>query len=179
MVLYWWDSRDGPDLSGWWFGVEKGSDVVWAYASTDSRYPAHTAWPVPHNGPVDETITLSWTSTTIPEEDVEVRWSGNDENNVVGQVSQSKDATSASGAGEYVEWRRMLPFDDITDGAANHDTFLRLCARLGLYSDVRTLLRSTFSCAKESYSGGCEFQKGKQIKGCPSPQSPLSFAPNS
>ena len=105
--------------------MEKGSDVVWAYASTDSRYPAHTAWRVPHNGPVDETITLSCTSATVPEEDEEVRWSGNDENN-------------ASGAGEYVEWRRMLPFDDITDGAANHDTFRRLCARLGLYSDVRT-----------------------------------------
>ena len=79
VFLYWWDARDGPDLSGWWFGVEKGSDVVWAYASTDSRYPAHTAWRVPHNGPVDETITLSWTSATIPEEDEEVRWSGNDE----------------------------------------------------------------------------------------------------
>ena len=138
VFLYWWDARDGPDLRGWWFGVEKGSDVVWAYASTDSRYPAHTAWPFPHNGPVDETITLSWTSATIPEQDEEARWSGNDENNAVGQVSQSTDATTASGAGEYVEWRRMLPFDDITDGAANHDTFLRLCARLGLYSDVRT-----------------------------------------
>ena len=125
VFLYWWDARDGPDLSGWWFGVEKGSDVVWAYASTDSRHPAHTAWRVPHNGPVDETITLSWTSATIPEQDEEVRWSGNDENN-------------ARGAGEYVEWRRMLPVDDITDGVANHDTFLRLCARLGLYSDVRT-----------------------------------------
>merc|ERR1712032_1749746 len=31
VLIYYWDDRDGSDLSGWWFGPSLGGDQVWAY----------------------------------------------------------------------------------------------------------------------------------------------------
>ena len=145
--------------------MEKGSEVVWAYASRDSQYPSQNGWRVPYNGPLDDSITLSWISPTVPEKDDDeasydaahapngywihgnadawvgtankAAWGGNGGDYAVGEVTKSSDAV-ARDAGGYVEWRRMLPHDDLTDGLADHNTFLRLRGRLGLHSDVPT-----------------------------------------
>ncbi|CAE7765163.1 ATG18A [Symbiodinium microadriaticum] len=29
--IYFWDSRDGPNMCGWWFGASVGGDMVWSF----------------------------------------------------------------------------------------------------------------------------------------------------
>eukprot|EP00930_Biecheleria_cincta_P031706 TRINITY_DN2199_c0_g2_i1.p1 TRINITY_DN2199_c0_g2~~TRINITY_DN2199_c0_g2_i1.p1 ORF type:complete len:1014 (-),score=340.09 TRINITY_DN2199_c0_g2_i1:171-3212(-) len=60
--LYFWDERDGPNFSGWWFGPKVGGDQVWAYhPSKDAMTPPKTGWKVPYDGPVDQTFVISAT----------------------------------------------------------------------------------------------------------------------
>ena len=32
MLIYYWDERDGPNFTGWWFGPKVGGDQVWSHA---------------------------------------------------------------------------------------------------------------------------------------------------
>eukprot|EP00441_Pelagodinium_beii_P018050 CAMPEP_0197658060 /NCGR_PEP_ID=MMETSP1338-20131121/45004_1 /TAXON_ID=43686 ORGANISM="Pelagodinium beii, Strain RCC1491" /NCGR_SAMPLE_ID=MMETSP1338 /ASSEMBLY_ACC=CAM_ASM_000754 /LENGTH=956 /DNA_ID=CAMNT_0043234561 /DNA_START=36 /DNA_END=2907 /DNA_ORIENTATION=- len=57
--IYFWDSRDGANMSGWWFGSMVGGDVVWAFnPNTGSQTPPPTGWKVPYEGQVDPTMGI-------------------------------------------------------------------------------------------------------------------------
>jgi chromosome segregation ATPase len=49
VFLYYWDSRDGPDSSGWWFGDQVGGAEVWARAVSSANLPPAAGWKVPWN----------------------------------------------------------------------------------------------------------------------------------
>jgi len=54
IMLYFWDERDGPACSGWWFGPQVGGDQVWGYhPERGSEVPPVAGWKVPCDGPVD------------------------------------------------------------------------------------------------------------------------------
>mmetsp|Transcript_87148 Transcript_87148/g.255076 ORF Transcript_87148/g.255076 Transcript_87148/m.255076 type:complete len:878 (+) Transcript_87148:90-2723(+) len=59
IMLYFWDERDGPSFSGWWFGPKVGGDQVWAYNGDKSaNTPPLGSWKVPWDGPVDQSLRL-------------------------------------------------------------------------------------------------------------------------
>ena len=45
--IYYWDSRDGSDLQGWWCAPDVGSEEVWARNLSDSPLPPSEDWLVP------------------------------------------------------------------------------------------------------------------------------------
>jgi len=60
VLMYFWDDRDGPSFSGWWFGPKVGGDQVWAYnGNKESPLPPGTGWKVPWDGPVDQSLRLT------------------------------------------------------------------------------------------------------------------------
>eukprot|EP00928_Gymnodinium_smaydae_P016845 TRINITY_DN16376_c0_g1_i2.p1 TRINITY_DN16376_c0_g1~~TRINITY_DN16376_c0_g1_i2.p1 ORF type:complete len:1086 (-),score=275.43 TRINITY_DN16376_c0_g1_i2:89-3049(-) len=59
VLIYFWDDRDGPNFSGWWFGPKVGGDQVWAYNTSTSPVPPASNWRVPWDGPVDDSLRLS------------------------------------------------------------------------------------------------------------------------
>jgi len=64
-LIYFWDARDGPTFTGWWFGPKVGGDQVWAFhPDTTSKSPPLTGWKVPWNGDVDPTVVLSHVGAT-------------------------------------------------------------------------------------------------------------------
>jgi len=50
VFMYYWDTRDGPDFCGWWFGNEVGGSEVWSRANSHSQVPPTTGWRVPWDG---------------------------------------------------------------------------------------------------------------------------------
>lgn len=59
VLIYYWDDRDGPSFSGWWFGPKVGGDQVWAYnGDKSSPMPPAKNWKVPWDGPVDSALQL-------------------------------------------------------------------------------------------------------------------------
>jgi len=58
VLIYYWDQRDGPNFSGWWFGPKVGGDQVWAYNAVNSQYPPPDGWKVPWDGPEDDSLKL-------------------------------------------------------------------------------------------------------------------------
>mmetsp|Transcript_71828 Transcript_71828/g.155955 ORF Transcript_71828/g.155955 Transcript_71828/m.155955 type:complete len:981 (-) Transcript_71828:199-3141(-) len=63
VMIYFWDSRDGPNFCGWWFGPKIGGDQVWAYhPSSSATSPPRKGWKVPYDGPADESFVISGAS---------------------------------------------------------------------------------------------------------------------
>merc|ERR1712083_535572 len=59
VLIYFWDERDGPSFSGWWFGPKVGGDQVWAYnGDKAATAPPVGGWKVPWDGPVDQKLRL-------------------------------------------------------------------------------------------------------------------------
>lgn len=59
VLIYFWDERDGPTFSGWWFGPKVGGDQVWAYNPENSTVPPQSGWRVPYDGPIDASFTVA------------------------------------------------------------------------------------------------------------------------
>jgi len=60
VLMYYWDERDGPTFSGWWFGPKVGGDQVWAYnGNKASPVPPPAGWKVPWDGPEDPVLRLT------------------------------------------------------------------------------------------------------------------------
>jgi len=59
VMIYFWDERDGPGFTGWWFGPKVGGDQVWAYHPDKDPVPPPSGWKVPYDGPVDNTFLLT------------------------------------------------------------------------------------------------------------------------
>lgn len=61
VLIYYWDERDGPAFSGWWFGPKVGGDQVWAYNDFKaSPTPPLDKWRVPWDGPEDPSLQLQF-----------------------------------------------------------------------------------------------------------------------
>jgi len=59
VLIYFWDERDGPSFTGWWFGPKVGGDQVWAYnGDKNSPTPPLANWKVPWDGPVDPSLRI-------------------------------------------------------------------------------------------------------------------------
>ena len=54
VFLYFWDTRDGLELSGWWFGDSVGGTLVWARAPLLAQNVPPVGWKVPWDAPVPE-----------------------------------------------------------------------------------------------------------------------------
>eukprot|EP00441_Pelagodinium_beii_P047331 CAMPEP_0197621792 /NCGR_PEP_ID=MMETSP1338-20131121/2250_1 /TAXON_ID=43686 ORGANISM="Pelagodinium beii, Strain RCC1491" /NCGR_SAMPLE_ID=MMETSP1338 /ASSEMBLY_ACC=CAM_ASM_000754 /LENGTH=886 /DNA_ID=CAMNT_0043191333 /DNA_START=38 /DNA_END=2698 /DNA_ORIENTATION=- len=60
VLIYYWDERDGPSFSGWWFGPKVGGDQVWAYNGNKAApAPPPNGWKVPWDGQIDNTLSLT------------------------------------------------------------------------------------------------------------------------
>lgn len=70
VLLYFWDTRDGPQNSGWWFGPKVGGEQVWSHnQNASSRLPPSVGWKVPFNGPVDAQLKVKTIEKRPPAED--------------------------------------------------------------------------------------------------------------
>eukprot|EP00929_Paragymnodinium_shiwhaense_P086144 TRINITY_DN4666_c0_g1_i1.p1 TRINITY_DN4666_c0_g1~~TRINITY_DN4666_c0_g1_i1.p1 ORF type:complete len:1128 (+),score=369.85 TRINITY_DN4666_c0_g1_i1:84-3467(+) len=58
VLIYYWDERDGPSFSGWWFGPKVGGDQVWAYNKANTSMPPTAGWHVPWDGPPDPLLQI-------------------------------------------------------------------------------------------------------------------------
>merc|ERR1719169_399957 len=58
VLIYFWDERDGPNFSGWWFGPKVGGDQVWAYNPQAEAKPPAGGWKVPWDGEVDASMVI-------------------------------------------------------------------------------------------------------------------------
>ena len=69
---------------------------------------------------------------------------------------------------EYVEWRRNLTWDDIAGYPSDRDTFLRLCAQLGLYTNEWDVSEEGDKCElslwRTRYGGTLTFYADKHGK---------------
>eukprot|EP00928_Gymnodinium_smaydae_P035790 TRINITY_DN25127_c0_g3_i1.p1 TRINITY_DN25127_c0_g3~~TRINITY_DN25127_c0_g3_i1.p1 ORF type:complete len:2137 (-),score=535.43 TRINITY_DN25127_c0_g3_i1:74-6406(-) len=54
VYIYFWDSRDGADYTGWWFGDQVGGTQVFARCSIGSPQPPKVGWRVPWDAPKAE-----------------------------------------------------------------------------------------------------------------------------
>ena len=50
VFIYFWDGRDDPATTGWWFGPVPGGEMAWAYARSSLQYPPESGWEVNHAG---------------------------------------------------------------------------------------------------------------------------------
>lgn len=50
VYVYYWDTRDGVDFSGWWFGDKVGGSQVWSRATDNGKAPPERGWKVPWDG---------------------------------------------------------------------------------------------------------------------------------
>eukprot|EP00411_Alexandrium_monilatum_P049962 CAMPEP_0175451616 /NCGR_PEP_ID=MMETSP0095-20121207/62986_1 /TAXON_ID=311494 /ORGANISM="Alexandrium monilatum, Strain CCMP3105" /LENGTH=154 /DNA_ID=CAMNT_0016752143 /DNA_START=45 /DNA_END=505 /DNA_ORIENTATION=+ len=67
IMLYYWDERDGPACSGWWFGPQVGGDQVWGYHSQRGYgAPPITGWKVPCDGAVDPNFRVTVPAPPVP-----------------------------------------------------------------------------------------------------------------
>lgn len=59
VMLYFWEDKESPDFSGWWFGTLIGGDEVWAFhPDTSAKSPPTSGWQCPFDGPVDSSIEV-------------------------------------------------------------------------------------------------------------------------
>ena len=97
VMLYYWDSRDGPDFEGWWFGNTVGGNQVWAHCKASSLQPPRTGWKVPWNGAVRPDLTV------VKRQVLEVQ------HLVQGPVAGGSNSTGGgqAAAAAEVRWKRL------------------------------------------------------------------------
>jgi len=60
VLIYFWDTRDGERMCGWWFGPLVGGDQVWAFnPNRASPTPPAIGWHVPWDGLVDARMRVA------------------------------------------------------------------------------------------------------------------------
>ena len=172
---YFWDGRDGPDLCGWWFRAKVGGDTVWAYnANKASESPPWWGWQVPHHGPVDPSIVIEFGEDKRTQQEwaqqqqmpqtpksIDQHWGGQ-------QQEVEPEWAGDYQSEEFVEWRRSLPWDEVTGWPADSTTFLRLCAQLGLYVPGSVVKLDGDKCElklnRTQFGGALTFYAGKRGK---------------
>jgi len=58
IYIYYWDKRDGPEFSGWWFGEAVGGSEVWSRCESHADLPPHAGWRLPWDGEVSEELVV-------------------------------------------------------------------------------------------------------------------------
>jgi len=58
VYLYFWDERDGPAFSGWWFGNQVGGAQVWSRNRQTSMMPPQSGWTIPWDGDVKKELLV-------------------------------------------------------------------------------------------------------------------------
>mmetsp|Transcript_42395 Transcript_42395/g.79518 ORF Transcript_42395/g.79518 Transcript_42395/m.79518 type:complete len:1897 (-) Transcript_42395:76-5766(-) len=58
VFMYYWDERDGPAFSGWWFGNSVGGDQVWSRNDQKSLAPPTGGWTIPWDGEVNKELVV-------------------------------------------------------------------------------------------------------------------------
>jgi len=58
VYLYFWDERDGPSFSGWWFGNSVGGAQVWSRNRHCSLQPPKSGWTIPWDGDVKKELVV-------------------------------------------------------------------------------------------------------------------------
>ncbi|CAJ1382845.1 unnamed protein product [Effrenium voratum] len=58
VFVYYWDTRDGPEFSGWWFGDKVGGTQVWSRAMDSGKAPPRKGWRVPWDGDEQQGLLL-------------------------------------------------------------------------------------------------------------------------
>mmetsp|Transcript_63686 Transcript_63686/g.177113 ORF Transcript_63686/g.177113 Transcript_63686/m.177113 type:complete len:1974 (+) Transcript_63686:72-5993(+) len=58
VFLYFWDNRDGPAFSGWWFGNEVGGAQVWSRSQQTTQQPPKSGWSIPWDGKVNPDLVV-------------------------------------------------------------------------------------------------------------------------
>lgn len=59
VMLYFWEDKESPDFSGWWFGPHIGGDEVWAFhPDISAKTPPTSGWQCPFDGPIDSSIEI-------------------------------------------------------------------------------------------------------------------------
>lgn len=58
VLLYYWDSRDGPSFEGWWFGNKLGGTQVWSHCKDSGLLPPGSGWKIPWDGAVRQTLMV-------------------------------------------------------------------------------------------------------------------------
>lgn len=91
VMTYFWDERDGPAFSGWWFGPKVGGDQVWAYHSDKGMMPPQQGWKVPYDGPVDPTFVIQ----AKPKQGAQQQWGG---------AQQQWDGKGQQKGGQQQQW---------------------------------------------------------------------------
>jgi len=67
VLIYFWDGRDGADMSGWWFAPSVGGEQVWAHnPAPGTEVPPRSGWRVPHDGPLDEGLVVQICQQPLP-----------------------------------------------------------------------------------------------------------------
>lgn len=60
VMVYFWEDRENPEFTGWWFGPKVGGDLVWAYHPDKVMpRPPVSGWQAPFDGPVDPTLVVT------------------------------------------------------------------------------------------------------------------------
>jgi len=58
VLLYYWDTRDGEEYSGWWFGNSIGGSEVWSRCDSSAMWPPQSGWTIPWDGEIDEGVVV-------------------------------------------------------------------------------------------------------------------------
>jgi len=58
VYLYYWDERDGPSFSGWWFGNQVGGAQVWSRNIGKAPTPPRNGWTIPWDGDVKKELVV-------------------------------------------------------------------------------------------------------------------------
>lgn len=58
VFLYYWDTRDGQDFSGWWFGDKVGGAQVWSRCAKADALPPTTGWRIPWDADVQPDLVV-------------------------------------------------------------------------------------------------------------------------
>jgi hypothetical protein len=58
VYLYFWDERDGPSFSGWWFGNKVGGAQVWSRNQQKGQLPPTSGWTIPWDGEVKKELQV-------------------------------------------------------------------------------------------------------------------------
>mmetsp|Transcript_2582 Transcript_2582/g.5859 ORF Transcript_2582/g.5859 Transcript_2582/m.5859 type:complete len:348 (-) Transcript_2582:2-1045(-) len=58
VFLYFWDERDGPSFSGWWFGNQVGGAQVWSRNKLTTMQPPKNGWTIPWDGDVKKELMV-------------------------------------------------------------------------------------------------------------------------
>eukprot|EP00416_Gambierdiscus_australes_P004688 CAMPEP_0171129418 /NCGR_PEP_ID=MMETSP0766_2-20121228/118908_1 /TAXON_ID=439317 /ORGANISM="Gambierdiscus australes, Strain CAWD 149" /LENGTH=1029 /DNA_ID=CAMNT_0011592615 /DNA_START=23 /DNA_END=3112 /DNA_ORIENTATION=+ len=68
VLLYYWDSRDGPGFEGWWFGNKLGGTQVWSHCKDSGLLPPGSGWKIPWDGQVRQTLVVRNKEAVMKEE---------------------------------------------------------------------------------------------------------------